>query len=135
MYIHVNVNRRSDLVINRNKLQMDRKAGFFFHFLVQPDAVSPLIHQMKTHQLKNARVEMRYERNLFAVLYALGLSANLFYLTNDSLAPLSPPPLPLALSISSTFLPSLLSLSLWARRPSTRLSRSFSLLHLARLLS
>lgn len=78
---------------------------------------------------------MRYERNLFAVLYEPGLSGNLFYLTNDSPAPQSPPPLLLALSISSTFLPSLLSLSLWARCPSTRLSRSFSLLQLARLLS
>lgn len=78
---------------------------------------------------------MRYERNLFAVLYAPRLSGNLFYLTNDLLAPLSPPPLSLALSISLTFLPSLLSLSLWACCPSTRLSQSFSLLHLTRLLS
>lgn len=90
---------------------------------------------MKTRQLKTARVEMWYECNLLAVLYAPGLSGNLFYLTNDSLVPLSPLPLPLSLSISSTFLPSLLSLSLWARCPSTRLSRSFSLLYLARLLS
>lgn len=70
-----------------------------------------------------------------AVLYAPGLSGNLFYLTNDSLVPLSPSPLTLTLSISLTFLPSLLSLSLWAHCPSARLSRSFSLLHLARLLS
>lgn len=72
----------------------------------------------------------------FAVLCVLGLSArNLLHLTNDSLAPLSPPSFPLAFSISSTFLPSLLSLSFWARCPSTRLPRSFSLLHLGRLLS
>lgn len=85
MYIHVNVNRRLDQVINRNKLQVDRRV--FFHFLVCPDALSPLTHQMKTRQLKNACVEMRYERNLFAVLYVPGLSGNLLYLTNDLLVP------------------------------------------------
>lgn len=122
MYIHVNGNRRSDQGINRSKLQMDWRVGIF-HFWGGRgghDALSVLTHRMKTRQLKTARVEMRYERNLFAVLYAPELSGSLFYLTNDSLAPLSPPPppLPLVLSISSTFLPSHLSLSLWARCPS-----------------